>query len=138
MTDVGMRLADHHLEVTCVESSHAAIAVVGIAASGLAVWWLMRRSTRNDARRDRAVPEDSVHTEAPSVAEVSDTHHVLESLRQQLREGDIAAQDSADDSISLPFLETEPRHHEVDDVPAGGEDPFEDTVPTFSWARDED
>ena len=122
-----------------MHSGHAAIAVIAIATCGLAVWWLVRWRTREDPGPDAAlVVEDPVHRDAASEGELSDTDRVLESLRQQLREGDIAARDGGDDSISLPFLETEPRHHEVDGPSESAEEPFLDTVPTFSWTRGED
>ena len=121
-----------------MESVHAAIAVMGMAACGLAVWWPMRRRMRKDPRPDPALPEDPVHMDTASEGKLSDTPDVLESLRRQLREGDIAAQDGGDDSISLPFLETEPRHHEVEGASEAAEEPFLDTVPTFSWTRDDD
>ena len=124
-----------------MHSDHAAVALLGIAACVFAVWLLLRVRVRgrNGARRD--VPfaeEDPARSAEPAQDGVADRHRVLESLRQKLREGDMAARDGADDSIALPFLETEPHHHEVEGDSHDAEEHFQDTVPTFSWTRADD
>ena len=117
-------------------SGSAAIALAGVAACGLAAWLYARWASGKDATTTDLIvsPEPSPAEPGPEVEPV-DPNEVLDALRRDLLAGDLAARDDGDHDYALPFLETEPHHHEVDADAKAPEDPFEDTVPGFSWAH---
>ena len=107
-----------------------------MAACGLAVWIYVRWASRKArTAKDVTVPQEPVPTDAGAKGEAMDPREVREALRRNLLAGDLAVQDDGEQGYSLPFLETEPLHHEVDGDAKGPGDPFEDTVPGFSWSR---